>query len=258
MSDTGLLLLFIGATAFGGYYLRLLTMSGSIAAFVVGMVISKGYGMEGLLLLGFFFASSSLWSKFKRKHKLKIEERHEKGSRRDWVQVLANGGTAALFSLLHIAFPQETWFYGFAISIAAANSDTWASEIGSLSKRSPLFIRSLRRVEAGTSGAISLLGTVSALCGAMAIAVLCHVLFHISFTGIFIIFLFGFIGNLIDTFFGAFIQVVYQCKKCGAEVESHSHCGSRTIRKRGLFVMNNDLVNFSSGFIAAAIGIFFL
>ncbi|WNS74296.1 DUF92 domain-containing protein [Bacillus sp. DTU_2020_1000418_1_SI_GHA_SEK_038] len=258
MNDAGFLFLFIAATAICGYYLRLLTISGSIAAFAAGLIIGLGFGIRGLLVLGFFFASSSLWSKFKRRNKVKIEQKHEKGSRRDWVQVVANGGTAALFSILYLTYPQEIWFYGFAISIAAANSDTWASEIGSLSKRAPVFIRSLRAVEAGTSGAISVLGTIAALFGAFTVAILCYYLFPISIAALFIIFLFGFLGNLIDTMFGAFIQVVFQCKVCGAEVEAMSHCGKGTIYKRGLFMMNNDIVNFSSGFLASLLGVLYL
>ena len=258
MNDAGFLILFIAATAICGYFLRLLTMSGSIAAFVTGLVIGLGFGIKGLLVLGFFFASSSLWSKFKRRNKMKIEQKHEKGSRRDWVQVIANGGTAALFSIVYLAIPQEIWFYGFAISIAAANSDTWASEIGSLSKKAPILIRSLKRVDTGTSGAISFLGTFAALCGAFSVAVLCYYLFPISVVGLFIIFLFGFVGNIIDTLFGAFIQVVYQCKVCGAEVEAMTHCRKGTFYKRGLFMMNNDIVNFSSGFLASLLGLLFL
>ncbi|MEH7124528.1 DUF92 domain-containing protein [Bacillus sp. JJ1773] len=258
MNDAGFLFLFIAATAICGYYFRLLTSSGSIAAFIAGLIIGLGFGVKGLLVLGFFFASSSLWSKFKRRNKVKIEQKHEKGSRRDWVQVVANGGTAALFSILYLASPQEIWFYGFAISIAAANSDTWASEIGSTSKQAPIFIRSMRQVDAGTSGAVSVLGTFAALCGSFSVAILCFYLFPISFTGLLIIFVFGFVGNIIDTMFGAFIQVVYQCKICGAEVEASNHCGKRTIYKRGLIMMNNDIVNFSSGFLAALLGLLFL
>lgn len=258
MNDNVFLLLFIAATAFCGYLLRLLTVSGSLAALAVGIMIGLGFGIKGLLLLGFFFASSSLWSKYKRRNKAKIEARLEKGSRRDWAQVLANGGTAAIYSLLQLIYPHDFWLYAFAISIAAANSDTWASEIGSLSKRAPIFLRSFKRVDAGTSGAVSTLGTVAALCGSLTISILSYYLFHISISVMLIIFLFGFIGNVIDTLFGAFIQVVYQCHTCGAEVEAKSHCNTITAYKRGLIVINNDAVNFISGFLAALLGLLFI
>lgn len=254
MLESIIIFLFIVIIALSGYYFRLLTKSGSLAACLTGFTVALGFGVKGLLLLGFFFASSSFWSKYKRKKKIKIEERHEKGSRRDWQQVAANGGTAAVFSLLYFAFPHQVWMIGFAISIAAANSDTWASEIGSLSKRPPVYIRTFKRVEAGTSGAISFLGTVAAIFGSLTIAILSSFFFHLTFVETVIIFCFGFMGNIIDTLFGAYFQVVYQCKICLTEVESKWHCETMTILKRGTTLINNDFVNFSSGFLAALIG----
>lgn len=260
MNDHTFLFLFtfISVICVVGYYFKLLTKSGSLAAFFIGITVSIGFGLKGLLLLGFFFITSSLWSKFKRRKKLSIEHRHEKGSRRDWAQVVANGGSAAIFCLLYTVSPQQIWVYGFVISIAAANSDTWASEIGSLSKNNPIFIRSLRRTQAGTSGAISLLGTFAALCGAFSVALLSYYVFQLSAVEMFLIFVFGFGGNLIDTFMGAFFQVVYQCRVCASEVEARTHCGMETGYKKGLLFMNNDVVNFSSGFLVAVIGILFL
>lgn len=248
-------ILFIAITAFGGYNFRLLTKSGSMAAFVIGLAVSLGFGIKGLFILGFFFASSSFWSKYKRSQKLKVEERHEKGSRRDWQQVVANGGTAALFGLLNCIFPHSIWMIGFAISIAAANSDTWASEIGSLSKRRPFFIRTFKQIEAGTSGAVSILGTFAAMVGSLTIAILSFYFFQLSLRDAFVILIFGFIGNVIDTMLGAFIQSAYRCKVCGNEVEALNHCGTKTILVRGLPMMNNDFVNYSSGFLAALLGI---
>ncbi len=253
--DWIILILFIIVTSVIGYFTKLLTWSGSLAACVIGLAVALGFGVKGLLLLGFFFASSSFWSKFKRKKKLKIEERHEKGSQRDWQQVAANGGAAALFSLLYYIFSLPVFLIGFAIAIAAANSDTWASEVGSLSKRPPIFIRTLKRIDTGTSGAISLLGTIAAIFGSLTIALLSYFFFQISFSSVLIIFAFGFLGNIIDTIFGAFFQVVYQCETCHAEVESLRHCGTKTTIKKGHPIFNNDFVNFFSGLLSAILGL---
>jgi len=253
--DFVLITIFILLTSICGYLFKLLTKSGSIAAFVIGVAVSLGFGVKGLLLLGFFFASSSFWSKYKRKNKIKMEERLEKGSQRDWQQVAANGGTAALFSVLNFMFPLPIWMIGFAIAIAAANSDTWASEIGSVSKRPPLYIRTFKRIDTGTSGAISLLGTIAAICGSLIIAILSFYFFHVSLSEAIIVFGFGFLGNVIDTLLGAFFQVVYQCKICLKEVEALRHCETRTVLKRGHSVFNNDFVNFISGFLAAILGL---
>lgn len=254
MLEYTLIFMFIFFTALAGFYLKLLSMSGSLAAFVIGIAVGWGFGLPGLLVLGFFFVSSSLWSKCKNKRKTRIEDMHEKGSRRDWQQVAANGGLAGLASLLYLAFPSPVWLVGFLISIAAANSDTWASELGSLSKRSPLSVRTLKAAETGTSGAISMLGTFAAIAGAFAIALLSVYLFRATLFELLLIFSLGFAGNVIDTFLGAFFQAVYRCKVCGAEVEKRNHCGNKTALLRGKRFANNDFVNFLSVLAAAALG----
>lgn len=251
-----LIIFFIIMTALSGYFLKLLTWSGSLAASIIGIAVALGFGVKGLLLLGFFFASSSFWSKFKRKAKAKAEERHEKGSQRDWQQVVANGGAAAIFSLLYFYFPLPIFIVGYGIAIASANSDTWASEIGSLSKRPPIFIRTLKRIETGTSGAISFLGTMAAIFGSLTVALLAYLFIQPSFSIAFIIFLFGFLGNVIDTIFGAFFQATYRCNVCQSEVESLVHCGDKTTIKKGHPMFNNDFVNFFSGLLAAIFGLF--
>ena len=66
-----------------------------------------------------------------------------KGSQRDWQQVMANGGLAAMASALYYYTGAPIWLLGACICIAAANSDTWASEVGSMSKRKPIVSKRL-------------------------------------------------------------------------------------------------------------------
>lgn len=255
MNSTILILFIIAISVIMGVRFRLLTVSGGIAATVVGILTILGLHMKGLVLLGMFFASSSMWSKYKRTQKYKVEERHAKGSRRDWQQVLANGGGAAVSSLLYFLFPHPLWIVSFCIMIAGSNSDTWASEIGTLSKKQPLSVRTFTFVPRGTSGAISVLGSFAGFCGAFFIAGLSYYLFELDvFTASFILF-FGFLGNIIDTLLGAFLQATYVCEKCNLETEKLSHCGQRTKKVRGYSFLNNDVVNFLSSFMSSIIGI---
>lgn len=254
MLENAFILLFILITALAGFYLKLLSISGSLAAFIIGIAVGWGFGLHGLLVLGFFFASSSLWSKFKGKQKVKVEDKHEKGSRRDWQQVAANGGMAAIASLLYLAYPSSVWLMGFLISLSSANSDTWASEIGSLSKKPPLAIRTLKPAETGTSGAVSLLGTFAAMAGASAIALIAFLLFDVTpFEALFIL-AFGFAGNVIDSLMGAYLQAIYKCNVCGAEVEKLNHCGKKTSLSGGKRIADNDFVNFFACLASTVLG----
>lgn len=255
MVDDGLLLLFIILAVIACYRLRFLTLSGCIAAAIVGILTVIGLHIKGLFLLGVFFATSSFWSKYKRLSKQKVEERLEKGSQRDWQQVVANGGAAALVSFIYYVSQDPLWIAAYCILIASANSDTWASEIGTLSKKPPLDVRTFSIVANGTSGAISLLGTIAALMGSLLIAVLSSYLFAFSLSVTILIFLFGFFGNVLDTLLGAFIQAVYKCPVCQLETEKHVHCHEKTSLVRGSRFFNNEIVNFLSGFLAMLIAI---
>jgi uncharacterized protein (TIGR00297 family) len=236
---------------FAGYRERSLSSSGAIAAVVVGVAVYFGFGFKGLFLLGLFFATSSFWSKYKSSAKKEIEEKLAKGATRDWRQVLANGGSAALLSIIYFFQQDMIWLIGFIVCLASSNSDTWASEIGTLSKRKPVYIRTFKPIEKGTSGAISFLGTAAALFGSMLIAIVGAGLFRLGIFHFFIIFLFGFLGNVIDTLFGAYYQQVYICIKCGIETEKKTHCKTSAKRIKGYHLVDNDMVNFLSGFIAA-------
>ncbi|MEH7121140.1 DUF92 domain-containing protein [Neobacillus vireti] len=247
------IVIIIGAIA--GYYQKSLTLNGAFAAMLVGMSIYMGLGLNGLALLGAFFISSSFWSKYKASAKKNMEEKLAKGATRDWVQVLANGGAAALFSLLYLFFPEKIWLIGFTVCLASANSDTWASEIGSLSKKKPIYIRTFKRVERGTSGAISGLGSTAAIAGSLFISILSYFLFHLDLDSVLIVFLFGYIGNVIDTLIGAFYQLAYICKHCGINTEKMNHCQMPTTRIKGFRLVDNDMVNFLSGFIASMLSI---
>lgn len=255
--ESALTLGFILFTAAAAWKLSFLSQSGAISAFLIGSCIAMGVGIKGLLLIGIFFVSSSLFSKYKKKRKSLLSEIHEKGSTRDWAQVIANGGIAALTGIVFFYWSEPIWLIAFSISLASANADTWASELGSLSNKAPRTIKGFKKVETGTSGAISLLGTFAGLLGAVLIAVIATYLFQLSFLGFFCIVIFGFVGMVIDTVFGAYLQAEYTCKVCGRHVESPSHCKEKAILLKGKEWFRNDAVNFMSGLSAVILGTLF-
>ncbi|RBW70552.1 DUF92 domain-containing protein [Bacillus taeanensis] len=237
--------------AIGGYYIRALTVSGSVGAFIVGTMVTLGFKGEGLVLLLAFFISSSAWSMLKKK---KTRQVTKKGSRRDIVQVFANGGAAALAAVCCFIWPSPLWIGAFICTLAEANADTWASEIGPLGRNAPFHITRFKRVMSGTSGAISGLGTFAALVGSCFIAFLAGFIFRIEMEYAVLFALIGFIGNFIDTFLGATVQVSYQCTVCGEETEKLEHCHKTTEYYKGLSFCSNDSVNFLSTVMAALLG----
>ena len=230
-----------------------LSRSGAYAAVVMGTLI---FGLGGwqwaLLLLAFFITYSALSHAF-RKRKQDLDEKFSKGGRRDAGQVLGNGGLAALFATLHFFYPTSAWVWiAFAGSLAAVNADTWATELGVLNPHQPRMITDLRKpAEKGTSGAISLTGTLAAMAGAALIGILA-VFFSplpISWVAGLIVSLAGLLGALFDSYLGATIQAIYYCPACQKETERHPlhTCGTPTELRRGLPWLDNDLVNLGCG-----------
>lgn len=232
-----------------------LSVSGAAGAMLVGAAVYIGFGIGGLSLLGLFFGTSTFWSKFKKGKKKLLEDKIEKNNERDFVQVMVNGGGAALMGLLFAVTESSLFELLFIISLAAANSDTWASEIGTLSKGNPYLLVTFQQVERGTSGAVSILGTSAAIVGSFLIVLAAYFL-SFSLTGIdvMIVTFLGFIGNVIDTLLGALVQITYKCPRCGIETERYSHCDTATVPIQGLKLVNNDVVNGISNLAAVLLG----
>jgi uncharacterized protein (TIGR00297 family) len=252
-------LLFVCSIAIAGWKTSNLSPSGAVMAIMIGLAIGYSYGFEGLFILGVFFLSSSVWSRLFKKNKIGIEERLAKTSIRDWQQVLANGGPAAIFAYLFSITGNEVWTLAFIASLAGANADTWASEIGPLSYKMPFSVRSFRRVPKGTSGAVSIIGTVAAVLGAALISLASLIILKdMDLTLFLLLLLSGFLGNILDTVLGAFIQLEYRCPVCGLRTESTFHCGHYTERVKGIPLVNNEFVNALSSFFAGVLMLIFI
>lgn len=244
-----------GCIAFLAYRLRALTPGGAMAAAVLGTLIFSLGGVEWSILLLVFFISSSALSRLAKPRKRAVEENYAKGDRRDAGQVLANGGAAGLFVILHAAFPAAAWpWLGAAAALAAATADTWATELGVLSPQPPRLITTGREVERGASGGVSLAGSAAALAGAALEAATLVIVWPGAdtpngFSGaaawFLLVTLAGLAGSLADSLLGATLQAIYFCPACQKETERHPQhsCGTVTSLSRGLPWLNNDWVN---------------
>lgn len=237
------------------FIFKLLTLRGSLAAFITGALTFYSFQWQGLVILAIFFLTSSLLTKWKREVKIDYNAgplEDKKG--RTAGQVFANGGASILAAIAAIYMPEPVWLIVFAGALATATADTWASEIGILSKTKPFHLKEWRKVEAGLSGAVTGLGTIAAFLGAAAIGASYYFLYETStFMGSIIIIFAGFFGNIADTLFGAWFEQKFYCQICKTETESKWHCKMKTVKMFGLPWVTNNLVNFSSTIIGALI-----
>ena len=239
---------------------RSLNKSGAVAAAFTGTIIFGIGGWEWAILLLTFFITSSALSRAFKKRKQGLDEKFSKGHERDAGQVFGNGGVATLFAALHFFYPESTLpWVGFAAALAAVNADTWATELGVLNPHPPRIITNLKKVvEKGTSGGISLIGTLASLSGSALIAFLASLLTDnwslfllISFSGL--------AGSLFDSFLGATVQAMYFCPKDNKETEKHPlhSCGTPTTLIRGWKWLDNDWVNFACGAFGVIVALLF-
>lgn len=240
-----------GLVALVSWRLHLLKGSGAWAAFGLGLVVFGLGGLSWALILVTFFLTSSGLSRLFKKKKTAAEKFYEKGSTRDAGQVLANGFVAGCFVVFHVFFP-DSWvpWTGFVAALAAANADTWATELGILNKKLPILITNGKPVEKGTSGAISLIGTLASLLGSGLVAGIAWFTWPMEvqpFSGwwIPVITIAGLSGSLVDSYIGARAQAIYYCPTCQKETEqsSYHYCGTATTLLRGWRWLDNDWVN---------------
>lgn len=245
--------------AFLAYRARSLNRSGAFAAALTGTIIFGVGGWQWAVLLLTFFITSSALSRAFKKRKQGLNEKFSKGSERDAGQVFGNGGVATAFAALHFFYPDSIvpWL-GFAASLAAVNADTWATELGVLNPHPPRMITNLRAVvEKGTSGGVSLIGTLAALGGSALIGIPASWLVPggdpVS-TAV-LITLGGLAGSLFDSLLGATVQAMYFCPADNKETEKHPlhTCGTPTTLIRGWNWLDNDWVNFACGAFGAAL-----
>jgi uncharacterized protein (TIGR00297 family) len=117
-----------------------------------------GAGAAFLLLLLFFFATSSALSRSLDAQPLSATGR----SGRTAVQVLANGGVAAAAALAGLTGFLPGAQFAVAGALAAAMSDTWATELGTAAAWPTRLISSGQLVSPGSSGGVSWPGTAAA------------------------------------------------------------------------------------------------
>jgi len=186
---------------------RKLTLAGAATGALVGLLIYKGAGYPGLIMLTVFFIAGS-WATghhFNKKTELGTAERHK--GRRTAGQVLANGGMAALLGAWAWYNPGHSSIAAIMIagSFAAATADTLSSELGTVYGRRFFNILTFKTDQRGLNGVVSLEGTLIGLVGAALIAIVYTFNFGWGLSFCWII-LAGFTGNVVDSVLGALLE----------------------------------------------------
>jgi uncharacterized protein (TIGR00297 family) len=219
---------FLGVTIFclimagASYYRKIFDLSGSLSAFVVGMVIGLCGSVLWLVLLLVFLVSSFGATKYR--FEWKRSEGFQEGVKgeRTWRNIVANGGIPTAIALASFfgealadggaganPFPKDVASFLFVSAIAVAASDTAASEIGIIDPR-VYMITTFKRTKRGVDGGVSLTGMLVAFVAAAYTSAVAYVVFAACDTTLLagprtllIPLLCGFFGCQIDSVIGA-------------------------------------------------------
>ena len=183
------------------YKRRALDLFGSLVMVLMGVIIIFSAGTNWLLLIIIFLIMCLLATRYSKKYKRSLGEYE---GRRTSKNVISNGVVAcfmAAFGGYYMPFVG-----GFIGAIATATADTLASEIGVLHQ--PRLITTFQKVDPGTDGAVSVLGTVVGMLGAAVIGVSAYFLGIVPnpYSAILVSVISGTIGCFMDSFLGAVFE----------------------------------------------------
>jgi uncharacterized protein (TIGR00297 family) len=218
----------------------------------VGTLVLYGTGWNGGGVLAAFFISSNLVSRIRPPPTL--VQLDAKSDRRDIWQVFANGGAAAAAA---VAAQGELAIWVVTATLAAAAADTWATALGTRSGMTPRLLGFGRTVPPGTSGGMTLIGSVAGAIGALIVSGTGALM-----TGILALLpagtLIGFAGMVVDSMLGAVLQGRFHCQTCDQASEWRVHrCGHPTVLRGGLMGLDNDMVNALATVFAAGAALLF-
>ena len=243
------------------YATKIASLSGIVALFIVFAGSYLAFGLPGYAYAAIILAGSSLVTKFRYETKKKKGIAEPGRGARDFWRIMGGAGAGCLVAWVTVGgvLGNHVGGCGFAVSLAITNSDTWASEIGILSRNKPrLSVPPWQHIDAGVSGAVSALGEVAGVAGVL-FAVLASYGIGLLGTGFSVLLaavLIAILGEHLDSFIGALLQESYFCVNCSEYTDRRIHsCGAATKPVRGLRFVTNTRVNFISTLLGGLVAI---
>ncbi|WP_340818371.1 TIGR00297 family protein [Methanolobus sp. WCC4] len=192
------------------YRTRIADLSALFSAALLGVLIIVFSELFWFILLLTFFILGGGFTKYKYRYKESIGLAQSKGGVRSYENVFSNSTAALVLAVLYGIYPQhaELIIFAYLGTVATATGDTLASEVGTTARAQPIMITTLKPAKPGVDGAVTVLGEIAALLGAMVIGVL-PVLFGKLDDALLVISITtagGFLGTNVDSILGATLQ----------------------------------------------------
>lgn len=190
------------------YKLHCLSKDGAIAALIVGVLMAIFGSVNSFFIMTFFVIVSFFATMKDIDKKMAMGLQEGQFGERRWRNVAAVSFPPVVITIVHyfVNFDDTLYTIAFLTSITVAAADTIASEIG-IKDPNVYMITTFKRTTPGINGGVSKLGTITSTIIAFVVAALGWLVMTASLDWLLLLpFLFGVLGNFLDSLFGALLE----------------------------------------------------
>lgn len=213
---------------------KVLTPSGLAHAWALGVMLWGSLGWRGWSTCVVYLIGGSAVTKVKMAKKEALGIAEGRGGTRGPENVWGSAATAALCALASARWPARAALLkiGFVAALVSKLSDTCQSEIGKAYGKTTYLITTLKRVPAGTEGAVSAEGTAAGIVGSLVLSAYAVACGLVAPSALVPCILAAIIATTAESVIGASAQNRYK-------------------------LLTNEVVNFIMTVVGAAAGVFF-
>ena len=201
-----LICIFALVLGIGAYWAKAADSDAVLSETIVCLLVILFAGITWFILLLAFYLLGGGFTRYgySQKYKLGIAQSH--GGRRGYKNVYSNSLVPLILAICYGVYGNDVFIFAFIASVATANGDTLASEIGETSRTKPRMITTFKEIEPGVDGGVTPLGEAASLAGAVIIGLLATGMGMVGVSGIVVAAIGGFMGTNFDSLLGATLQ----------------------------------------------------
>ena len=193
------------------YKKNLMTPWATVTAYVIAEIIGLCTNIWWVIAFFMFPIVAFLATKWKLKEKMELGLQEGKKGERSVLNLMGVGVIPAAIAIVYAVTgsQQDLLAVAFLSALAVSTSDTVASETGIWAKKTYM-ITTLKQIEPGPNGGVSLYGFGTSLLGTILFALVAYVLifqrFDLSILYALVIVTAGMVGNIMDSILGAVLE----------------------------------------------------
>jgi uncharacterized protein (TIGR00297 family) len=201
-----LICIFALVLGIGAYLAKAADSDAVLSETIICLLVILFAGLSWFLLLLAFYLLGGGFTRYGYAYKRKLGIAQSRGGVRGYKNVYSNSLVPLAMAICYGVYGSDIFIYAFIGSVATANGDTLASEIGQTSRSKPIMITTLKETETGVDGGVTPLGEVAGLAGSIIIGLLATGMGMAGLLGIVAGTLGGFLGTNFDSLLGATLQ----------------------------------------------------